>query len=372
VVLVTSISSRLASCSHQKVFKVASISKSDFDLESSECASFGSTLPGWQRIRAATVGLLFDVLFKSMAGSRSDGKWSWVLSAVPVILRAHLRFKPQGFVATGGPSAAQFAASIASFAPWVQPPTLEFQDPFIGLEMDLTARTLSAMDSINRLMLRRAKKYVAVSVGSLNRLLVQYPKFKDKLETIYPYASPKGIETRFQAKRPNLDTFEFLHAGTLYGSRTLEPLFSALDDAYAQGIFSKGEVRVVNLGSDYTGSESRVDYEQSSAVSRKDAVRRSSQADCLLLVQHSDSRSLETIPFKLYDYLNLSVPILVLGRNSEIRGLLSDEDFFVEIGDNQALVAALSILVVNRRNSKVPSGRPSALSYQSSWMMLSE
>ncbi len=370
VVLVTSVSSKLVSCPHQEVFKVASISKSDFIVEQSQCVNMGVRLPVWQKFRAATLGAIFDTVFSSLAGSRSDGRWSWVLTSVPVILRAYLKFKPQSFVATGGPSAAQFAACIASFAPLVRPPTLELQDPFIGLEMNLSARTLGAMEWMNRFMLTRSKKYVAVSSGSLQRLVARYPQHESKLEAIYPYASPKVREPGNPAGSEDRTSFEFLHAGTLYGSRTLKPLFSALDDAYDKGLLSKGQVLVTNLGADYSGSLERFDYEQTPAVSRQDAVHRSSRADCLLLVQHSDSRSLETIPFKLYDYLNLSVPILVLGRNPEIRTLLSDSDFFVDIDDHHGLMFALAGLVRERNPARAIEGRPSPEAYISSWSKL--
>lgn len=369
VILVTSASSLLESCSHQKVVKLSSISRSDFEQERLQSEETGAKLPFGSSILPTLIGRLFDTLFKFFAGSRSDGRWSWTLSAVPAILVAYARHRPGAFVASGGPSSAQFAASIASFAPWVGAPVLEFQDPFIGLEMNLSPRTMRAMAAIDNFMLRRAKKYVAVSKGSLERLRGKAQIGVEKLEAVYPFAHPKLPESESGDRGEVGSVIEFLHAGTLYGTRSLQPLFSVLDDAYTQGTIARGSVVVTNLGADYTDSPDRFDYRKFGAVSRTSAVSRALQATCLLLVQHSDSRSLETIPFKLYDYLNLSIPILVIGRNGEIKELLSEGDFFTEIGNERQLASAVIALAGNRTDSSQNVlKRPASDAYVSAWL----
>jgi len=52
------------------------------------------------------------------------------------------------------------------------------------------------------------------------------------------------------------------------------------------------------------------------------ALKRAQLASFLLLVQHSDLRSEETIPFKFYDYLNLGSPIFALHENDELANLV--------------------------------------------------
>ena len=42
----------------------------------------------------------------------------------------------------------------------------------------------------------------------------------------------------------------------------------------------------------------------------------------LLLVQHNDERSKETIPYKFYDYLNLRIPIFAITNNEELNSLI--------------------------------------------------
>jgi len=44
--------------------------------------------------------------------------------------------------------------------------------------------------------------------------------------------------------------------------------------------------------------------------------------DALIIIQHTDSRSQETIPYKVYDYLNLNMPIIGIINNTELTDIL--------------------------------------------------
>lgn len=377
VVLITSASSQLETCEHQRVVKLESWSQEDFLQECKEIADRTGTSPSRGTIWTF-IGQLFDRVFRSLAGSRSDGRWSWAIPATFTIWSATIRFRPEVVFATGGPSAAQFAASLASLLPGGKRPVLEFQDPFIGREMALGTKVLGAMRVLNRFMMNRCRKYVTVSRGSMEQIKLDYPKFASKVVAIYPFAA-----SRFDLSEPAFNNnvgngkVELLHAGTLYGSRNLRPLFQALNTGYAEGRFSSSKLQITNLGSDYTGTEAREDYEELPMLPRDEALARASKAQVLLLVQHSDDRSLETIPFKLYDYLNLDVPILVLGRNQEIRNLLSDRDYFCNIEDQVSIVDAISdILKANLSNRTADNAkdgrikRPPRDSYLESWLEL--
>jgi glycosyltransferase involved in cell wall biosynthesis len=150
-----------------------------------------------------------------------------------------------------------------------------------------------------------------------------------------------------------------------------------LDAGYANGTFSSNDLQVTNLGADYTGTEARHDYQELALLPRDTALDRARRSQVLLLVQHADDRSLETIPFKLYDYLNLGVPILVIGRNPEIRELLSDGDFFCYVENQQSIVQAIASLLKSSRSASEMRGlgavdisRPAPDSYVKAWEAL--
>ncbi len=376
VILVTAVSSQLKSCDHQVIIKLPSLSNEDFTQECSELQKTGEPKPS-RGLVMQFAGRMFDRIFKALAGNRSDGRWSWALPATLVIWASTLKFRPDVIVATGGPSAAQFAASLATLFPGAKRPVLEFQDPFIGREMGLSDKVLRAMRILNSFMMRRSKKYVVVSNGSLQQVQDSYASHSSKIAAIYPFAEPRTGSNKLIRPSTSKGRVEFLHAGTLYGTRSLQPLFKALDAGYASGKFAPEHIQISNLGADYTGTEPRVDYRELDLLPRNAALERARHAQALLLVQHSDGRSLETIPFKLYDYLNLDVPIIVIGRNPEIRELLADGDFFCPLEDQQSLILAISgILNANlsssgKQSSAVRiSNRPSPDSFLKAWQEL--
>lgn len=342
VTLITSADSTLKSCPHQKVIKVNSLSWRDFRIEAANIERNGNR-PTWlPMVIAKTFGRIFDFLFFRAVGMQSDGRWSWVLSSLPVVWFVSLQQRPSALIATGGPSSALFATCLASFFPGVPKPIIELQDPFIGREMKLPPKVLSTMRVAQEFLLRSSRKYVVVSEGSRKDLIARFPKFSEKIVCVYPFSQPPdrllGNPARLRRRNKPL---EILHLGTLYGTRTLAPLFTAIDKGLAEGVISPGDFSVVNLGSDYSASSARTDYIELSPLARQDALNRASQSDVLLLVQHTDDRSLETIPFKFYDYLNLSRPILVIGRNREIEDLLSASDLFADINDELQILGAL-------------------------------
>jgi len=59
-------------------------------------------------------------------------------------------------------------------------------------------------------------------------------------------------------------------------------------------------------------------------------LKKALEADILLIVQHSDKRSITTMPFKTYDYLNTGKLIFALiFKNNEIKELLQDHGHIV-------------------------------------------
>lgn len=374
VTVVTSADSELETCQHQSLIRIHSLSLRDFRIEQSNLRKRHKRAGFFSEILANTLGRVFDALFFRIVGSFSDGRWSWVLLSMPVVIYLGLRLRPSVIVATGGPSSALFAAALASFFPGVAKPVIELQDPFIGSEMKVSHRVMSGMVVAQKLLLRASKKYVVVSEASRAKLVAAFPSFREKVHCIYPYAQPSTDRGRVTEQEERGDTVELLHLGTLYGTRNLGSLFEAIDFGLREGVFEAGEFRVVNLGADYTAIERLGDYSTLPATGKADAISRASDSDVLLLVQHSDDRSLETIPFKFYDYLNLDKPILVIGRNKEIKALLSDFDFYADVLDPKEIVQELAAIKSANRDGVLAvqrSGEDSGIAqFIRSWIQL--
>ena len=267
-------------------------------------------------------GLLFDKVFRSLAGSHSDGKWSWLLFAVPALILQAALLRPSVVFSTGGPSSAHLAAAIVRRVLRIRT-IVEFQDPFIGSEMNLSTRAAAVLGWIERFVTHSVDKVALVTELAAARARDRVGLDEERVMAIYPGSPRLRIDSRPDRSIPSA-VCQLSHIGTLYGSRNLDMLFQALDNASLNGEIPTGAVLVANLGANHVLANytSRADFIEKPVSRRHNALSEASLSDFLLLIQHTDSRSDETIPYKFYDYLNLNLPILALVRNRELAVLI--------------------------------------------------
>jgi hypothetical protein len=120
------------------------------------------------------------------------------------------------------------------------------------------------------------------------------------------------------------------------------------------GEIPSGLIEIRNIGPAYVPNHAeylaRTDYQELPLGNRQDGLREASKADYLLLVQHSDSRSEETIPYKTYDYLNLGAPIFGVINNPELAELLKDRGFAGSAKDIDSTKQAIREMVEFHRS----------------------
>lgn len=326
VILITSSASSLISTGNLQVIKVPSLSFRDFATEHPSVPRFTSAarnrilLP---MIWATTVGRLFDWVFRRLAGQNSDGRWSWALVAWPSIAFQALRNRSSKIFATGGPSSAHLA-SVWAAAISGRKVILEFQDPFVGTEMLLRPAVMKLLCRLEKLLIASSARTVFVTKAAASSAIARSPELEPKITAIYPGA---WVVSKSKPTKATSDAvISFLHLGTLYGSRNLDSFLAALTEMRNEesGMFSS--VTVKNMGAVYLPQlDSYLETEgftQTPALPRAEALQAASESDCLLLVQHSDSRSEETIPYKFYDYLNLGLPVFGIVKSKELKELL--------------------------------------------------
>ncbi len=314
-----------------KTFRVPSISWRDlrYEIEFIEEHELSKTAALLMLPFSLIFGAFFDFFFKLVAGNHSDGKWAWSLTALPVLLAVSI-FNPKSpILATGGPSVAQFLAALNSMI-LKRKLIVEFQDPFFGSQMLMSARAKKAIQHLEQFIIEQSTGAVYATSGAAFSSRQRYPKLSNKVWYCYPGAWNYQKEIGAVPATNELQRIEFLHVGTLYGSRNLDLFFKAIDLLVEQGFLIAGDYNVVNLGGvhipNFADYHQRPDFQQLESVDRVTALARASASDVLLLVQHSDSRSLETIPFKTYDYLNLGKPILGILNNPELSTLVDCAD----------------------------------------------
>lgn len=354
--LVTRPESKLETSRELKVLKPHSLSWKDFSVEMAEGRVSPPVWPSW--FLAQTFGRVFDLMFEKLAGSYSWGKWSWVLSAFPAALFSAIRNRSRTIFTTGGPSSAHIVGLLVKKCLPKSSLYVELQDPFIGSEMALNSVSRKVLLYLERVLVKGATKVVFVTDTAAQRARARYPEesLKRKIVSIYPGS------WNFQIQRPAKDfdstsRFTFMHVGSLYTTRNLELFFRALDSLRGSGFELAKRVQIVNQGDLSVENQnlyiSRGDFKLWSVVGRQEALVNAASADFLLLVQHADSRSEETIPYKTYDYLNLGVPIFGLTNNPELDSLISKSGGFVGSSTElEKTIAALRTALLSANEAK--------------------
>ena len=298
---------------------------------------------------ALTFGLLLDILLKFFLKSNFGGFWSWSLTSLPVVIYLKIRYGAKNLLATGGASAGIIGALAHRLTGihfyW------EVPDPIVGVTMHYSKKRLKRIEKLESILIDNSIKTIFTTKFAALLASNRCPRNNHKITSIYPGAWNFSTQKRIKAD----NKINFVHLGSLYGSRNLDLFLEALSHLEKTGFLNSAEIRVINIGTiDMSVSNYYLDKFELVLIpesSRDFVLEIASTADILLLIQHMDSRSRETIPFKLYDYLNLRLPILGLIDNSEIEHiLLKHKEFLSSVGDIESIKSAISSCITSVRN----------------------
>ncbi len=257
-----------------------------------------------------------------------DSQWSWFPLAFLRALWAAGRFKPDLIYSTGGPPSAHVAAGLLAAArklPWIA----ELQDPLV-LDTQGWARS-RIMDKLSRrlekFILERASAIAFLTEGARRSALRRTGTDPSKCHVIYPGAPPRALPTQTRARG---EFCRFAHFGSLGGSRNPRTLLAAFESLFS----TRPELaRIVRLDLYGTmdalsrGIVSQFPYPQIVSdfgkVSRREALRAMQDSDVLALIQNEALSATETIPSKVYEYLQTGRPVLgLVYRNPHLKDIL--------------------------------------------------
>ncbi len=328
VVVLTNYGSKLIDSKNTKIIRTPSLSSDDFFHEIYLRGGI-KAINGFSKYLLLAFVWIFGGILKwcttVLTRGGSGGKWSWLICAIPAGIYIGLSGRVNIIYCTGGPPSAYIVGLILSFLTRA-PFRVEFQDPLVGKEISKSKFKQKMVRIFERAILNHADLCVYVTKQAALDSQNRNPDLKSKIIHNYPgswnFSLDNYVDNELKIKSWPI---EILHLGTLYGSRNLDKFFVALDELYLEGKIERGTVRITNLGSIYTSNISsylvRNDFNLLPERQRIDALQIASSTSYLLLVQHDDERSSETIPYKLYDYMNLNIPIILLVKNPEIRDL---------------------------------------------------
>lgn len=299
---------------------------------------------------ALTIGVLIDFILKFfLKSSFGGGFWSWPITALPVVIYVKIRYKVKNLFATGGANSGIIGALthlITGIKFYYEVP-----DPIVGVTMNYSKKRLMRIAKLESFLVKNSVRTIFNTRLAAAFASERCPENADKITSLYPGA------WKFSTKQiPFLEKkITFLHLGSLYGSRNFDCFLSALIELEKNGLINAQEIRIINVGAVHLSYSqyysSKFEFIFLPEQNRQAALEIASNASVLLLLQHKDLRSRETIPFKLYDYLNLEIPILGLIDNIEIEEILvKHKEFLASLDDvNSVQQAILECIIFLRK-----------------------
>ena len=296
------------------------------------------------------LGIPFDFLIKLLTKKIGEGRWMWAFTSIFRALLSADLYKSDSIISTGGPASSHLAAVILSKI--VNKKCLiELQDPMSGEGIGRES-SKGLLQKMEHFLLRHASISVFVTKTASLEAIEKY-NIKN-IDYIYPGAPEYNLEPK---KIDNPSKLDLIHMGSLYGSRNLFSLTSAINSL--ESIY-KDRFTISNIGhvdkeiSTSNYKDTKVSF--LSHTTRELAIQTAKNFDVMLLIQNTDGRSSSTIPFKTYDYLQLGMPILALiNSNDELKGILELNGHIVaDINDIDDISNKLRFIIENPISPKIP------------------
>lgn len=308
------------------------------------------------------------------AATFPDRYWPWLFPAVKAGLKL---IRESGIDVI-------YATSPVPTALWIGmrlkkltglPLVIDFRDPWVDNSVPPVRRFFESW--LERRFMRSADRIICNTPALRRDFLARYPEVPpERFVTItngYDEPDFKGIES-VPAER-----FEIIYAGMLQKEhRNPEPLLRAVRLALDRGWLRKEDLHLSFLGTDawggsdeFTGRlrELQLDDVTEVATHRipyRDALRRMAAASVLLVLLHGEGGSEKiaknrewwglTVPAKVYEYLRIGRPMLVLVDEGAVAELLRDTGAGTPIPphDIEAIARTLQRLYDDWRNAPQP------------------
>lgn len=213
--------------------------------------------------------------------------------------------------------------------PWVA----DYRDPWVdAVHPPMGSLRRKIETRMEEKILEQADRIVATTPALLHQILTHYPQSRDRQGTvIYNGYDEADFAADMVCAQPPV--FELLHAGLITKQyRNPEPLMRAMARLIQTGQMLKEDVRLTFLSGvgwiqsqefqdmiDRFGLDGVVLVEP--RVSHEQALRRMQQAAVLVGIQASDDTRV-LIPAKIFEYLRIGRPIVVIADEGETSSLV--------------------------------------------------
>ncbi len=281
-----------------------------------------------------------------------EGRWGWFFSSFFASFYFIKYFSQIDFIyTTGGPPSAHFSGILLSKLIKVKNIT-ELQDPLTGKDIGRNKFSKIAFNYVENLLIILSTKTIFCTENAMLVAKEKYNSQRLKINFVYPGAN-SSIE--MPSSNNNYNKINFTYLGSLYQTRNFDNLMISIKNIsqknrdflnlFEINIFGNMDVdikaRIISNGSKYTKIHG--------LVSRETAISFARNSDILILVQNTDDRSIVTIPFKTYDYLNSGKVIFgIIFKNDELKAMLESHGHVSCQADNiEDIASKLEYVITN-------------------------
>ena len=304
--------------------------KSEFNEIESRNIKINLYLKFYYRVMA-----FIDFILKKIGLETGEGRWNWTLSSLFSLFYGHGKYT---FIySTGGPASVHILGIV--YAKLLRSKLfIELQDPLTGEDIGRNKFSKLGLSLFEKFFVKNAYRVIYCTKNACKYSKESYPKYEKKIHHIYPGSYlEQGVESKYFSEKK----IRFTYLGSLYSTRNVTNLMEAIEKLHEYNptylnkfkidLFGNIEEKILNEIKSFKHDI----FVVNGLVSRELALNESLKSDVLLLIQNTDNRSMNTIPFKTYDYLRTGKLIFALTyNNKEINNLLTDHNHIVADASN--------------------------------------
>jgi hypothetical protein len=189
----------------------------------------------------------------------------------------------------------------------------------------------------------------------------KYANMENKIDYVYP-GSNKINNLLNVTNEGNKHKINITYLGSLYQTRNLDFIMKAINELAIEDSSILEKIHINLYGNIDADIKNRIiDFCKlykiitiHGLISREQAILKAHEADVLLLIQNTDDRSILTIPFKTYDYLNVGNHIFgLVYKNDELQNMLnSNGHSSCQADDTIAIKNILLEILISLNNLK--------------------
>lgn len=297
-----------------------------------------------------------------------ESQWSWFFGAFTSGISSIFAKRNQInlIYSTGGPVGGHIAGILLSKL-FEIPCICEIQDPlfFDSAKWNPKGRSKHLYKIIEKYILRNSDATVFMSRTAMIRAVSRTKADPQGANFIYSGA-PEVNSLSHRSCNDTNSQIILAHFGTLADRRNLNSLFQSLLEVIHEQPSAKDLLKIELYGfldSMVEGSISSFEFKSmisiQGTIPHELALRKMEQSDILILIQDDSYVAEETIPSKVYEYLQSNKPVFALVNNEELFNNLRESNCYSAMIKDRKMIGKeiLSLLKDAQENSlKHPSG----------------